>query len=246
MPPLVMGKCAACGASTDQRCSGCAVDDPLFFCSRDHQKLLWESHKVLCGRDTDCFFFAPLDEPEMEVFRGLRPASPKGGFGILLMEDMPPDWETLDPLLTAPAALKTNFYIFSARCMISKDAPRATQLRLAKTAPWQMVADELSNAITLMAQYPLAYDQEDCYPYQLLNPYLRALLHFSTVIMRLKATHKPERFPGLQVSLTYLFGDLERAINQCQFGDCLKAALRDRVRFLRDGIRAAGSNRAEA
>ncbi|BGP21014.1 hypothetical protein JCM10213v2_009193 [Rhodosporidiobolus nylandii] len=71
MTSVATGECAVCGVETDQRCSGCQGDDPLFFCSREHQKLLWKTHKVLCGHDSDSFFFPPLSEQELATFRCL-------------------------------------------------------------------------------------------------------------------------------------------------------------------------------
>ncbi|GAA5928462.1 hypothetical protein JCM10213_005742 [Rhodosporidiobolus nylandii] len=45
------GQCCVCGKETDQRCGACeTVDTSLFFCSRDHQKLIWFAHKRVCGK----------------------------------------------------------------------------------------------------------------------------------------------------------------------------------------------------
>ncbi|BGO96446.1 putative dentin sialophosphoprotein [Rhodotorula toruloides ATCC 204091] len=42
--------CEVCGAATTTRCSSCAkVGIDLFFCSPEHQKLVWRGHKVVCG-----------------------------------------------------------------------------------------------------------------------------------------------------------------------------------------------------
>ncbi|GAA5914374.1 hypothetical protein JCM8208_002828, partial [Rhodotorula glutinis] len=42
--------CEVCGVETTQRCSSCleaGID--LFFCGKDHQKLVWPAHKTVCG-----------------------------------------------------------------------------------------------------------------------------------------------------------------------------------------------------
>ncbi|GAA6041079.1 hypothetical protein JCM8097_004709 [Rhodosporidiobolus ruineniae] len=44
------GPCLVCGEETTSRCEACrqaGID--LFFCSREHQKLLWSVHKKVCG-----------------------------------------------------------------------------------------------------------------------------------------------------------------------------------------------------
>ncbi|GAA5914396.1 hypothetical protein JCM8208_002838 [Rhodotorula glutinis] len=42
--------CLVCGAKTENRCSSCAeAGIDLFFCSPDHQKLVWKVHGRVCG-----------------------------------------------------------------------------------------------------------------------------------------------------------------------------------------------------
>ncbi|GAA5846276.1 hypothetical protein JCM9279_005885 [Rhodotorula babjevae] len=42
--------CEVCGVETTQRCSACVkAGIDLFFCSKDHQKLVWPAHKTVCG-----------------------------------------------------------------------------------------------------------------------------------------------------------------------------------------------------
>ncbi|GAA5938834.1 hypothetical protein JCM10213_006130 [Rhodosporidiobolus nylandii] len=44
------GECCVCGQETSNRCGACAeADFSLFFCSREHQKLIWPVHKRVCG-----------------------------------------------------------------------------------------------------------------------------------------------------------------------------------------------------
>ncbi|GAA5889072.1 hypothetical protein JCM6882_009734 [Rhodosporidiobolus microsporus] len=59
------GYCCVCGTETEQGCSACAeagVD--LFFCSREHQKLVYFAHKKVCGAKAKPFYFPPLSWPE--------------------------------------------------------------------------------------------------------------------------------------------------------------------------------------
>ncbi|GAA5914388.1 hypothetical protein JCM8208_002832 [Rhodotorula glutinis] len=42
--------CLVCCAKTENRCSSCAkAGIDLFFCSPDHQKLVWKAHRRVCG-----------------------------------------------------------------------------------------------------------------------------------------------------------------------------------------------------
>ncbi|BGP39476.1 hypothetical protein JCM10449v2_003426 [Rhodotorula kratochvilovae] len=67
-------KCLVCGKETTIRCSACqkaGID--LFFCSKEHQKLVWSTHKPFCGLEqADPFLFPPLSEEE----RGILLARP--------------------------------------------------------------------------------------------------------------------------------------------------------------------------
>ncbi|GAA5893917.1 hypothetical protein JCM6882_003127 [Rhodosporidiobolus microsporus] len=62
------GECAICAAPTSKLCGRC---ERVFFCSADHQKLLWPSHKWLCGKDLSTFSFPPLNAVETETIQRL-------------------------------------------------------------------------------------------------------------------------------------------------------------------------------
>ncbi|BGP31562.1 hypothetical protein JCM10296v2_003334 [Rhodotorula toruloides] len=50
MASQITGECLVCGTETKNRCSRCleaGVD--LFFCSPEHQRLVWFAHRLLCG-----------------------------------------------------------------------------------------------------------------------------------------------------------------------------------------------------
>ncbi|GAA5888991.1 hypothetical protein JCM6882_009710 [Rhodosporidiobolus microsporus] len=59
------GQCCVCGTSTAQRCSACGTAGfDLFFCSREHQKLVYFAHKKVCGQNAKPFAFPPLTDAE--------------------------------------------------------------------------------------------------------------------------------------------------------------------------------------
>ncbi|GAA6032922.1 hypothetical protein JCM8097_000050 [Rhodosporidiobolus ruineniae] len=64
-PPT--GHCCVCGKETKDRCGACGkAGFNLFFCSREHQKLVWFAHKRICASRTKPFSFPPLTEDEIE------------------------------------------------------------------------------------------------------------------------------------------------------------------------------------
>ncbi|KAJ8294860.1 hypothetical protein OF846_001935 [Rhodotorula toruloides] len=60
--------CVVCGQATTNRCSKCAkVEHHLAFCSPEHQRLVWPTHRRLCGRDLDSGIHSPwLSRKEAE------------------------------------------------------------------------------------------------------------------------------------------------------------------------------------
>ncbi|GAA6043774.1 hypothetical protein JCM8097_007696 [Rhodosporidiobolus ruineniae] len=62
------GPCLVCGEETTSRCEACrqaGID--LFFCSREHQKLIWPVHKQVCGPGkANPFTWPPLSQSELE------------------------------------------------------------------------------------------------------------------------------------------------------------------------------------
>ncbi|GAA5914389.1 hypothetical protein JCM8208_002833 [Rhodotorula glutinis] len=59
--------CEVCGVETTQRCSSCLeAGISLFFCGKDHQKLVWPAHKTVCGPGkAHPFAVVPLTEHEL-------------------------------------------------------------------------------------------------------------------------------------------------------------------------------------
>ncbi|GAA5861328.1 hypothetical protein JCM5353_001980 [Sporobolomyces roseus] len=64
-PRSSLGECVVCGKESSTRCSSCAQgrEDWMFFCSREHQKLVWPMHKRVCGRE---FRWPPLTSMEQQ------------------------------------------------------------------------------------------------------------------------------------------------------------------------------------
>ncbi|BGP47642.1 hypothetical protein JCM10450v2_003507 [Rhodotorula kratochvilovae] len=65
LPSATSQKCLVCGAATTNVCSNCrkaGID--LHFCSAEHQKLVWSSHKRVCGPGKAILFLFPWFSPE--------------------------------------------------------------------------------------------------------------------------------------------------------------------------------------
>ncbi|BGP47599.1 hypothetical protein JCM10450v2_003464 [Rhodotorula kratochvilovae] len=60
--------CLVCGEKTKNRCSACqAAGIDLFFCSREHQKLVWPVHKLVCGPGkANPFLWPALSQQEVD------------------------------------------------------------------------------------------------------------------------------------------------------------------------------------
>ncbi|GAA5838000.1 hypothetical protein JCM9279_004098 [Rhodotorula babjevae] len=67
MPSQDSEPCLICGVETKNRCSSCqeaGVD--LFFCSPDHQRLVWKAHKPHCGPGkANPFRIEPLSDADL-------------------------------------------------------------------------------------------------------------------------------------------------------------------------------------
>ncbi|GAA5938591.1 hypothetical protein JCM3775_002167 [Rhodotorula graminis] len=64
--------CEVCGVETTRRCSACVkAGISLFFCGKDHQKLIWPAHKTVCGPGkAHPFMVEPLSDEEVAWVRG--------------------------------------------------------------------------------------------------------------------------------------------------------------------------------
>ncbi|GAA6029653.1 hypothetical protein JCM8097_000986 [Rhodosporidiobolus ruineniae] len=59
----VTQECSACTIKTTQKCSGCLM---LFFCSKECQRLVWHTHKILC-QNGGVFTVASLSSLEVKL-----------------------------------------------------------------------------------------------------------------------------------------------------------------------------------
>ncbi|BGP31702.1 hypothetical protein JCM10296v2_003476 [Rhodotorula toruloides] len=73
MPGPFLHRCAVCGTSTENRCSRCseAGGPILFFCSPEHQKLVWHNHKRVCRDRSAAFVAPPLSDEESGHYRSV-------------------------------------------------------------------------------------------------------------------------------------------------------------------------------
>ncbi|GAA6022603.1 hypothetical protein JCM10207_003920 [Rhodosporidiobolus poonsookiae] len=56
MSSMTKGDCCVFGEATDKRCSACSTAGvDLFFCSKEHQKLVWKTHGKICGLNAEPF-----------------------------------------------------------------------------------------------------------------------------------------------------------------------------------------------
>ncbi|BGP15748.1 hypothetical protein JCM10213_007957 [Rhodosporidiobolus nylandii] len=73
MSDLKKGKCCLCGGETVQRCGSCAKYNlSLFFCSKDHQRLIWPTHKLLCGERSNPARWPALTDQEVAYVQSIR------------------------------------------------------------------------------------------------------------------------------------------------------------------------------
>ncbi|GAA6032899.1 hypothetical protein JCM8097_000038 [Rhodosporidiobolus ruineniae] len=115
MSSPTMGKCCVCGKETKDRCGACAkAGFDLFFCSREHQKLVWFAHKLVCGPKSKPFSFPPLSKTEVERAKSSLhvPYPVADGTVVTLAEDITTVCKEVGPHLLpympSPEALVSN------------------------------------------------------------------------------------------------------------------------------------------
>ncbi|CDR48952.1 RHTO0S21e02366g1_1 [Rhodotorula toruloides] len=67
MDTQTTGECMVCGREAKHRCSACrkaGID--LFFCSSEHQRLVWPGHRIFCGSNAFPIIFPLLSPVEAE------------------------------------------------------------------------------------------------------------------------------------------------------------------------------------
>ncbi|GAA5854143.1 hypothetical protein JCM5353_000664 [Sporobolomyces roseus] len=65
-----LGDCVVCGTRTPTRCSECASNGTkwMYFCSREHQKLIYKTHKRVCGKRSSPLRWPELTEKEAKRY----------------------------------------------------------------------------------------------------------------------------------------------------------------------------------
>ncbi|GAA5964532.1 hypothetical protein JCM3765_005224 [Sporobolomyces pararoseus] len=60
------GECVVCGKESVTRCSACAKNGTpwMYFCGREHQKLIWTTHKRVCGVNSNPFRWPRMTKAE--------------------------------------------------------------------------------------------------------------------------------------------------------------------------------------
>ncbi|POY73702.1 hypothetical protein BMF94_3239 [Rhodotorula taiwanensis] len=63
------GMCLACGKEAKLRWSACATKShlDLFFCSKEHQQLVWPFHRLVCGERAHPFALPPFSQEEADL-----------------------------------------------------------------------------------------------------------------------------------------------------------------------------------
>ncbi|GAA6051754.1 hypothetical protein NBRC10513_001919 [Rhodotorula toruloides] len=60
-------KCCVCGTATTKRCQPCSTNGiSLFFCTPEHQKLVWKHHKQVCGPKAHPLLYPFLSQTEVD------------------------------------------------------------------------------------------------------------------------------------------------------------------------------------
>ncbi|GAA5885799.1 hypothetical protein JCM6882_007566 [Rhodosporidiobolus microsporus] len=81
MTTSISPRCCVCGTTTINRCSSCAkFGFDLFFCSREHQKVIWPVRKLCCGERASPFRWPDLSKQEIEFLYAIKDF-PLEGFG---------------------------------------------------------------------------------------------------------------------------------------------------------------------
>ncbi|BGP14750.1 hypothetical protein JCM10213v2_002702 [Rhodosporidiobolus nylandii] len=101
-----MGECCVCGQETTQKCGACAeANFSLFFCSREHQKLIWAVHRASCGAAAVPFATLRLSDAELDALSEIL-RRPEGGG--------PSHADMIERALGLPAGSYEQQYLVSA------------------------------------------------------------------------------------------------------------------------------------
>ncbi|BGO91143.1 hypothetical protein NBRC10512_005763 [Rhodotorula toruloides] len=111
--------CCMCGKETKTRCPRCAAEGiDVFFCSTDHQKLAWSTHKLVCGSKSNPFTLPPLTDEEADfVWTHRRFASEQIA------------------MITMGALPATPLKLLEERCAVKEDGMRDVLSALSRDEP---------------------------------------------------------------------------------------------------------------
>ncbi|GAA5893836.1 hypothetical protein JCM6882_003107 [Rhodosporidiobolus microsporus] len=205
-----MQDCAVCTAKAASRCSGCKT---AFFCSREHQKLVYPTHKHLCKGPPDACYFPPLTTAQQASLRARQNVRVAMGFP----EEMLTLKETLQKRKWWEGDLESLFSLLGREaCPISEPKrSRLIALSLATLVPevtasypppilsnpWEQVAAVFTALADISEGYhrirsttALDLNDTDLDPFKRLSSFLRQMLTFSTLLAA--TLHKPTP-PGL-------------------------------------------------
>ncbi|GAA5986635.1 hypothetical protein JCM5350_008326 [Sporobolomyces pararoseus] len=96
-PSSILGRCVVCGKESLKGCSKCKAAglDWMYFCSVDHQRLIWKVHRRVCGENP--FKFPLLNSDEAKELRSLQgeayPGSNSDGktWSEVIVDDLSPE-----------------------------------------------------------------------------------------------------------------------------------------------------------
>ncbi|GAA6037392.1 hypothetical protein JCM8097_008547 [Rhodosporidiobolus ruineniae] len=233
-PPEVpleeLHECAVCSATTTSRCSACKE---VFFCSKDHQRLLWFTHKYLCGRDPVVFFCPPLfshealalskiqSEPYMLLGgAAARPDALLRFFQKKRLYDG--NWAELFRALSGLSSTipepRRSLLLLHARNHLMVSSLAAA---LGHSA-WRLLSTAACFILTISAQMPGVPDGDEFL--RVFNPYLRAKLVLTSLVQSHDEGH--ERMPGYEHGMLDLAQSrLAEAVNALPVSASVKFAL---------------------
>ncbi|GAA5964741.1 hypothetical protein JCM3765_002539, partial [Sporobolomyces pararoseus] len=88
------GECVVCGKAATDRCGDCAANGSkwFYFCSREHQKLVWSTHKRVCGKRSSPFRWPGFSQSELDRISEVstHPIETQAKEGISMLDKLDP------------------------------------------------------------------------------------------------------------------------------------------------------------
>ncbi|BGP15740.1 hypothetical protein JCM10213_007965 [Rhodosporidiobolus nylandii] len=126
-----LAPCYLCGTPTSQRCASCSgVGLTTAFCSREHQKKAWPSHKACCGAGAISFDWPAVSAEELAYLNSIAYLDCPIEGGTLAGVVGEPVEEILACLRTRPAYfVPPLYYIVLASCRSAETARWLSQVQ---------------------------------------------------------------------------------------------------------------------